>query len=159
MGANPNAYNRLNLKIKDRAARENCEAQMLEAIWIGPYFFMILFLYRFVRFALVQNDESRMVYTFVDKLSELLGGVLIMVWARRKRDWLVHFYWLAIVKLALYAVIILDIVPGLDANLKEMEKIGMQSNQRVGPFLYFIPTCLFQFRIGLYGIYPCIFVY
>lgn len=120
---------------------------------------MVLFFYRFVRFAILQNDESRRFYTIVDKLAELLGGILIIVWARRKRNWLVHFYWLALLKLLLYAVIILNIVPGFDANLKEMEKIGMQSNQRVGPFLYFIPVCLFQYRIGLYVIYPAIFVY
>ena len=121
-------YSRFSLKIKDKEARENCEAQILEAIWIGPYFFMLLFFYRFVRFALLQNDESRIAYTIVDKMAELLGGVLIMVWARRKRNWLVHFYWLALLKLTLYTVIILDLIPGIDANLKEMEKIGMQSN-------------------------------
>ena len=67
----------------------------------APVLFFFYFLYRAVRFAVIQYDEYRAVYTFTDKTVELIVGILIVIWWRKKKDWLVHFYWLACVKLFL----------------------------------------------------------
>ena len=59
---------------------------------------------------------------------ELVVGTLMVVWWRNKKDWLVHFYWLAIFKLIFYFLIIFKLIPWFKADLIEMENTGLQSN-------------------------------